>query len=660
MLSVNLSAGLLVIFCFYKGLLDKNYKKSALILKRVVLIGVSAFCLFMLWGLIFYYLNDVSVYEFNLSDYLSLYRHQMGIKQGILLYLPLIIIVFLGFVFLYEKMAKYLQSSSHTAYGNAHFATKNEIKKMRLLEPHSDGRIIVGEYEGKILSAAITNHILMFAPSRSGKGVSTVIPNALTWKGSMLCTDNKYEVFKYTSGYRKKCGNEVYRFSPASREFKTHCINPLDFINKEDPARRIADLQLILDILIEDAPGDNKMWAEEARSLTTGLLLWLLQSDKPFTLSQLSAMVKGQNLDEFLTKVIDECVIADNLITIDVAAYVAIQNFLQKAEKEQSGVRSTLTGMLRLWEDPLVCAATDKSDFSLRDMRKRPISLYLSFGTSEIDRLSPLINLIIQLFLSAMLDKIPESSEPHKVLCLLDEINRFGRMDKLKDGFGDLAGYGVHLLPIIQNVGQFYATYGGRDESDIFFQNTDYKLCFKQNTATDRELVSSELGTKTVRIKTRSYSSNQTGVSYNESFVERPLLTPSEVGSFSDEHQIIIGPKGPVKCKKIIYYQSEFFKSKLLEEVKIPYQSPSYPTIEINKITPSANDAGLVQENEDKKQREKMQAREIGKSVSKALQPLIQRATHQFESKYLGDENLSTDAFNDLINSFIEDKGACE
>lgn len=647
MLKTLFIAGLLASFCFYKGLIQNGFKKGAKILKTGVIAIYTPLFLFIVWGLFFYYLESIPLSTFDIYEFYSIFFEELPLSTSLILYFPAYSAFIAAGIIFFNRYSHLFLSKSHTAYGTAHFANKREIKKNGFLDGNDGSRIILGRKNGEFLTYPLTNHMLMFAPSRSGKGVSVVIPNALNWKGSLLCTDNKYEIFKYTSGYRKKCGNEVYRFSPASEDFKTHCINPLDFIDKENPAKRVADLQLILDILIQEAPGDNKMWAEEARSLTTGLLLWLLQSDKPFTLSELAAMVKGQNLDEHLTKVIEECVIADNLITIDIPAYIAIQNFLQKADKEQSGVRSTLTGMLRAWEDPMVCAATDKSDFNFKDMRKRPISLYLSFGTAQISRLAPVINLVIQVFLATMLDNIPEDDEPHKVLCLLDEINRFGRMDKLKDGFGDLAGYGVHQLPIIQNVGQFFSAYGGRDECDIFFQNTDLKVCFRQNAQTDQEFVSKELGTKTVRIKTRSYATNHSGSNYSESFVERPLLTPHEVKHYPKDKQILITSECTIECQKIIYYKDKYFAPKLLNESFVPAQTPSYPSLDVIKNIEEELDEASEKENE-KKQLEQIKAREIGQIISKSLAPLIEKATSGLSSS-------SDDAFDELAKTFYQE-----
>ena len=531
MLYFNGIAGLLVLACIYQGLHSKAQQTARNAGSWLVFMGVMVVMALTLWCVIFYSLIGLpltlvrpwGVWEFILQT------QQMNLLTNVELWgLPVAGIALLAV----NTIAPLLAPSWRNLYGNAHWATTAEIRKMGFF--NESGNVVVGDYNGKLLHYQLSNHLLVFAPSRSGKGVSIVIPNALNWQGSLLATDNKYEIFDYTSGYRKQSGNAVYRFSPANKEFKTHRINPLDYIDRSNPSKRITDIHLILDVLVTGSGDENKMWTEEARSIALGLLLWLMQSDRPFTLGELASIIKGgSDLDAFLTKVIEDHTIADNLITLDHAAFLAIQSFIQKAPKEQSGVRSTLTSMLRLWEDPLINAATSASDVDFRDMRKQPITLYLSFGTGQIQRLAPLISLIVQLFLNVMLDSLPGKDEPCKVLCLLDEINRFGRMEKLKDGFGDLAGYGVHLMPIIQNVGQFYSTYGGRDNSDIFFQNTDLKIGFRQNVDTDKQFLSRELGNKTVRIKNRSYGTNREGSNYSESLIERPLLSPAEVGKFS-------------------------------------------------------------------------------------------------------------------------------
>ena len=639
MLWINGFAGLLVLACLYKGLNTRaqDIARKALIwtfwIVLMLAIALSIWCavFFALIGLPLSLVRPWGLLEFIMQT------QQMNLLTNIELWgFPIA-----GFgLCLANIIAPLLLPSWRNLYGNAHWATVSEIKKMGFL--NEKGNVLVGDYNGKLLRYQLTNHLLVFAPSRSGKGVSVVIPNALNWQGSLLATDNKYEIFDYTSGYRQQSGNTVYRFSPANKHFQTHRINPLDYIDRKNPSKRITDIHLILDVLVTGSGDENKMWTEEARSIALGLLLWLMQSGRPFTLGELASIIKGgSDLDTFLMQVIEEHTIADNLITLDHAAYLAIQSFIQKAPKEQSGVRSTLTSMLRLWEDPLINAATSASDVDFRDMRKRPITLYLSFGTGQIQRLAPLISLIIQIFLNVMLDSLPANNEPCKILCLLDEINRFGRMDKLKDGFGDLAGYGVHLMPIIQNVGQFYSTYGGRDNSDIFFQNTDLKIGFRQNADTDKQFLSRELGNKTVRIKNRSYGTNREGSNYSESLIERPLLSPAEVGKFSVKKQMIITGDGVIQCKKIIYYKDKRLKSKLLPAIDVPTVVPQFPIIEVKKSVPVDEEMATSNGRNES-------ARLIGKAIAETLAPLV--SSHKMDKQ-------TNEVLSDLANQF-ETEGA--
>lgn len=615
-LLINSLAFLATGFCLYQALSPTAQSKAFKGCRQAAFIILLASLVLTLWSLSFYALMGLPLASVKPWSALWFVRYcsELDWLTNLRLFALPLLACGLGALTLLSPV---FESPQRHLYGNAHFATRREIKKMGFLNER--GNVLVGRAGAKLLRYTLTNHLLVFAPSRSGKGVSLVIPNALHWQGSLLALDNKGEIFDASSGYRAFSGNRVFRFSPASPDFKTHCINPLDYVSRDNPSRRIADLHLILDILIAGSSDENKMWAEEARSLALGLLLWLLQSKRRFALSELASMVKSGNLEDFLLEVIAAHTIADNLITLDHAAYLAIQNFLQKAPKEQSGVRSTLASMLRLWEDPLICAATNRSDVDFRDFRKTPTTLYFSFGTNQIVRLAPLINLLIQLFLNVMLAHLPKADEPVKVLCLLDEINRFGRMDKLKDGFGDLAGYGVHLMPIIQNIGQFYTLYGGRDGSDIFFQNADLKIGFRQNTPTDKEFLSRECGSRTVRLKNRSYASTREGSQYSESLIERPLLSPAEVGSLPKHQAILLTGDGLIRCKKISYFRDQGFKEKCLAPLPIPAIAPQFPVIDVKKEVPAPEEEKQVPA------KAVSPGTEIGQALAAALSPLIER-----------------------------------
>jgi hypothetical protein len=197
---------------------------------------------------------------------------------------------------------------------------------------------------------------------------------------------------------------------------------------------------------------------------------WLIDSGRPFTIGELTKFIKGTpDLIGELKFIRNMSINENGEITIHPIAYTNINNFVEKAEKEQSGVKSTITARLNLWDDPLIQAATSKSDFNIQVIRGKRMTIYLGIPIKHLDRLAPLMNMFIQLFINAMTKNLPAEDEPYKVLVILDEFCALGRMDKLKSGFGFLAGYNVHLMAIIQNVGQFYDVYGGRDKVDVFF-----------------------------------------------------------------------------------------------------------------------------------------------------------------------------------------------
>ena len=466
-------------------------------------------------------------------------------------------------------------------YGDAHWASTREIKRQGFF---AKSGLIVGDYKGRLLRVKLLSHVLVFAPSRSGKGVSQVIPNALNWTGSLLITDIKCEVFEHTAGFREKCGDKVFLFAPSHLEHRTHCYNPLDLVSRYDRVKRIAELQLITHILIPSTTGEGEMWASEARSLAIGFLLWIADTDRSFDIGELNDVIKGTpDLSMFLQTIVDQSVIGENLINIDPIAYQNLNNYLQKSEKERSGVRSTLVSHLSLWDDPLIRAATSKSDFNIKDMRRKRMSIYLGIPERDMDRLRPLVNLFIQQVGKALTEKLPGKDEPHKVLFILDELCNLGKMETIKKGISFFAGYNIHCMAIIQNLAQGYEIYG-RDGFDAFISNTDYKICYFQNDPLGAEFVSKLLGDRTELARSKSHKSAMAKQNngYNDSYIARPLLTPAQLYKFPRENAIAIVSSGaPITYKRIIYYKDERFKARILPPPVIAKIAPVFAKVNV-------------------------------------------------------------------------------
>jgi len=593
--------------------------KKTLIIVLLVMVSVVGLC--WLWGFLFVVFMHGTIAHVRPWTIVTIlhYSHALSMFDKFILWIipsiPILTVIILIAFSLNERYGKRL-------YGNAHWASRFEARKYCTIsqdhKKHS-GNFIVGKLGNSMISAPLTNGVLLFAPARSGKGVGNVIPNALCYPDSLLVTDLKFEIFEATSGYRASQGHEVYLFAPTRRSRKTHCMNPLDYVNKDDVARKIADIQLIVETLIPFESKTDKMWTQEARSIAQGLLLWLFDTDRPHTIGELSTIIKAQaDLSAFLKGVLDDAVIATNLISMDPTAYININNFLDKAPKEQSGVKSTLTAKLTLWDDPIINAATAKSDFDFRDMRKKRMTVYLGVQTNQIDRMAPLLNLFIQLFLNVMTDELPQDDEPFKVLAILDEFCNMGNMPILKRSFSYIPGYNVYLAPIIQNIGQFFEIYGGRDQCDIFFQNTDYKIAFGQNTKTDRDFVSEQLGDRTVKVKTKTRQSGGS-VSYSESYIARPLISSAEVGRLSKKQAILIASGyEPLKYEKIVYYKDAYFTRKMSEPIDMDPIVPVALSFEVNPRQPEDDTKEKTQPSPNNKR--KKTAKSTGASDENATQ----------------------------------------
>lgn len=391
-------------------------------------------------------------------------------------------------------------------HGDARFATRAEIRAMGLL---SATGVLLGRLGGLrpvYLRHGGPLHVLLTAPTRSGKGVGVVTPNLLSWPGSVVVLDVKNENFETTSGFRARRGQRVFRFAPGDPERRTHRYNPLDSVRR-DPAHRIADLQAIAHLLTPEAPGEQKMWNQEARSLFVGLCLYILDTPGlPLTFGQIARVLQtNADLRDALVGVVEH-----RGDTLDPACVNILSNFIQKAPKERSGVKSTLTGALELWNDPAIDAATSASDFSFDELRRQPTTVYVSVSLDQLERVAFLLNVVFQQLIGVTSRRPPGEDEPHPVLVLIDEFASLGRMDLVVDKMPFLAGFNVKLMLVIQGLAQLDRLYGvsGRE---LVLQNAGLQVYFASNDEQTSSYVSNRLGTTTVAQVTRSRSTPMMG-----------------------------------------------------------------------------------------------------------------------------------------------------
>jgi type IV secretion system protein VirD4 len=415
-----------------------------------------------------------------------------------------------------------------------------------------------------------SEHVLVFAPTGSGKTRSIAIPNLFNYQDSIVCNDVKLTLFETTSGYRKQVlGHQCYCWAPAHPERRTHRFNPLDLISN-DKIQRITDIQRIAHIMIPDSPKADPIWSRASRKLFKALVLFVLDTpEQPTTLGEINRLIKQQDFDVWLKQMLEE---TEHL---DADFYRNGFSYINNHEKTRSSILETFSGYFELFDDPVVDAATSASDFDVRDLRRKKMTIYIGFSEDDMERLSPILTLFWQQLVSEMIREIPNPiDEPCSLLCLIDEFSSLGRIDRVRRSLKLLREYRVRCILMFQYIAQTYEKYS-HDEAKAFV-NIKTKVAYTTEDISDAEFISKMLGTRTKRVTTRSVSNQQQGSSdsKNVSYQAIPLLRPDEVMKMSPKVSLVMrSGVAPVKAEQYIWYRQHDMRHLVMEEVDVPVVS---------------------------------------------------------------------------------------
>ncbi len=452
-------------------------------------------------------------------------------------------------------------------FGDATWASQADVKKAGL---RSKSGMMLGLDDGGYFVADGFQHALLFAPTGAGKGVGFVIPNLLFWSDSVVVHDIKLENHGLTSGWRAKQGQEVFVWEPSNPDGVTHCYNPIDWVSSK-PGQMVDDVQKISSLIMPK----QDFWENESRSLFMGIVLYLIaDSTKRKSFGEVVRTLRSDDV------VYNLAVVLDTLgSVIHPVAYMNLAAFLQKADKERSGVISTLNSGLELWANPLIDAATASSDFNVLEFKKKKTTVYVGLTPDNISRLQKLMQVFYQQATEFLSRKMPNlKEEPYGVMFLLDEFPTLGKMEQFKSGIAYFRGYRVRLFLIIQDTQQLKGTY---EEAGMnsFLSNSTFRITFAANNYETANLISQLCGNKTVKQTSHSaprfFDLNPATRTMNTSEVQRALLLPQEVIQLPrDEQIVLIESMPPIKSKKIRYFDDKFFMARLLPPTFVPTQKP--------------------------------------------------------------------------------------
>ncbi|HCG41057.1 MAG TPA: conjugal transfer protein TraG [Pseudomonas sp.] len=457
------------------------------------------------------------------------------------------------------------QSRQVTTYGSARWAESEDIRKAGLDRPAG---VFLGQYDDRYLRHNGPEHVLTFAPTRSGKGVGLVVPTLLSWPASAVIHDIKGENWNLTAGWRSRFSHCLL-FNPTDPHSAAY--NPLLEVRRGD--HEVRDVQNIADILVdpEGALERRNHWEKTSHALLVGAILHVLYAGEDKTLRGVANFLSDPEcpFEVTLHRMMTTRHLGDG--THPVVASAA-REVLNKSENERSGVLSTAMSFLGLYRDPTVAQVTSHCDWRIADLiaAEHPVSLYLVVPPSDISRTKPLIRLILNQIgrrLTESLDGSDGVQRRHTLLLMLDEFPALGRLDFFESALAFMAGYGLRAFLISQSLNQIDKAYG---QNHSILDNCHVRVTFATNDERTAKRISETLGTATELRAQRNYAGHRLAPWLGHLMVSRqetarPLLTPGEVMQLPpDEAVVMVSSVAPIRARKLRYYSDANFKRRVL------------------------------------------------------------------------------------------------
>ena len=448
-------------------------------------------------------------------------------------------------------------------YGSARWAEDKEIRSAGLLGP--DG-VVLGRYERDYLRHDGPEHVLCFAPTRSGKGVGLVVPTLLTWPASAIVHDIKGENWTLTAGFRAKHGR-VLLFDPTNAGSSAY--NPLLEVRQGE--WEVRDVQNIADILVDPEGSLDKRnhWEKTSHSLLVGAILHVLYAEKDKTLAGVANFLSDPRrpVEATLRAMMDTPHLGEAGVHPVIAS--SARELLNKSENERSGVLSTAMSFLGLYRDPVVARVTARCDWRIADLvgSRQPVTLYLVVPPSDINRTKPLIRLILNQIGRRLTEELTTSGKRHRLLLMLDEFPALGRLDFFESALAFMAGYGIKGFLIAQSLNQIERAYG---PNNAILDNCHVRVSFATNDERTAKRVSDALGTATELRDSTNYAGHRLAPWLGHLMVSRqetarPLLTPGEIMQLPPTDEIVmVAGTPPIRATKARYFEDARFQERIL------------------------------------------------------------------------------------------------
>lgn len=568
-------------------------------------------------------IENFKMYRPNYFMYSTLKQTPKAFKianQQLLIFLVIITMIWIVIAFPIDIIKKDI------SHGSARWGTFDDLGYSGFLIPRLSAKafelnlleetgVVLGQINNRIIHDNGKTHILLSAPTRTGKGVSIIIPTLVdTWKDSVFVLDIKGENYQMTAGWRQKeFQNRIYKFSPKKND---SCkFNPLLEIRYMTD-KEIEDAKVIADLIVIDEGSGDPFWGIAGSDFCSTTIIYMLYKNKgKASLGDVVRFITDpkapleNRIENIITKPLfdlnnkEDLKIVEHLKTIyhaDEERKLLNKGFhpfvsngfadtLNKGDKTMASIIATAKAKLSVFESPTVNYNTSDSDFRIKDLMvaDKPISLYIVVEPGDLQNLAPLLRILIIQCVTLLTPEMDYTGEnknavkfKHRMLMLLDEFPSIGKMEILEKAIGYVAGYGIKMMIVIQSLDQLNKIY---TKDNMFLSNCQVQVFYTVNDNQTAEYISKTIGQETIITKssssnggilsTKNYTVNKTG---------RDLLRPDEMRRFPlDKILLLVGGKPPIISDKILFFADKRFKDKVKKPIN-PTESMKIE-LDINK-----------------------------------------------------------------------------
>ena len=474
-------------------------------------------------------------------------------------------LMFVGAVFAFRDWlmrsgAEAFFGLSGDSHGSARFANRKELKKLE----GTDG-LLIGRnpHTGRLLRYDGPAHLITLAPTRAGKGVGTVIPNLLAAERSVLVIDPKGENARIAGEARRRFGT-VHVLDPFEVSgMPSSAYNPLDRLTP-DSLDLGEDAASLTEALVMDPPGQvsEAHWNEEAKAILGGLIMFCVcheERDRRTLATVREYLTLPPDRLRALLELMQDSDAAGGLVAR------AANRFLGKADREAASVMSNAQRHTHFLDSPRIAKVLSRSDFHFSDLRHRITSVFLVLPPNRMDAYSRWLRLLV----SQALQDIARDAEASvsaqgasqrlktPALFLLDEFAALGRLEAVERAMGLMAGYGLQLWPILQDMSQLKDLYGER--AGTFIANAGVQQVFGVNDFETAKWLSQMMGQETTGYQTDSYKPGD-APSFSNNLTARDLLTPDEIMQLRPGNQLLrVQGQATAVAQKLRYYADPEF-----------------------------------------------------------------------------------------------------